>query len=197
VADVLITLDYSALESADYARQVVQQLGTKRRQVVALSLRNRFADQWYDLHHADELAPADQYRAVLTLTPGDLPRALRQVTVSQVSLFVDAPLDEDPTAPGAFTDRSQLELGLSRGPAAGGAAFTNQYGLLSTRTGNGAGPLYTGNAASLVPLLGTTPAGDWTLRIAPGRLRQRLAQGLITDIYLILEVTGTVPDYIL
>jgi hypothetical protein len=198
VADVLITLDYSALESADYARQVVQQLGTDRRQVVALSLRDRFADQWYDLHHADELDAADQYQARLTLTAADLPRHLRGATVSQVSLYVDAPLDDatDPAAPSpAFTDRSHLELRLTRGPGTGGAAFTNQYGLISTRTGTGTGPLYTGNAAALLPLLGTAPAGEWVLAIAPGRLRERLAAGLVNDIYLLLEVEGKVPDY--
>ena len=200
VADVLITLDYSALESADYARQVVQQLGTERRQVVALSLRDRFADQWYDLHHAEELEAADQYRARLTLTAADLPRHLRNATVSQLSLYVDAPLDDatDPTAPSpAFTDRSHLELRLTRGAGVGGAAFTNQYGLISTRTGTGAGPLYTGNAAALVPLLGAAPAGDWVLSIAPGRLRERLAAGLVNDIYLILEVEGDAPAYVL
>ena len=200
VADVLITLDYSALDSADYARQVVQQLGTARRQVVALSLRDRFADQWYDLHHADELEPADQYRVRLPLTAADLPRHLRGATVSQVSLYVDAPLDDatDPTAPSpAFTDRSQLELRLTRGAGVGGAAFTNQYGLISTRTGVGAGPLYTGNAVALLPLKGTTPAGEWVLSIAPGRLRERLAAGLVNDIYLILEVEGDAPNYTL
>lgn len=197
VADVLITLDYSALESADYARQVVQQLGTDRQQQVVLSLRDRFADQWYDLHHADEVAPAQQYVSTLTLSADDLPRSLRGVRVSQVSLFVDAPLDDDLGVAGAFADRSHLELRLTRGTGLGGAAFTNQYGLISTRTGTGAGPLYTGNAGALVQLIGTTPAGDWTLAVGPGRLRDRLAAGLVNDIYLILEVEGDVPAYVL
>ena len=197
VADVLITLDYSALESADYARQVVQQLGTDRQQQVVLSLRDRFADQWYDLHHADEVAPAQQYVSTLTITADDLPRSLRGASVSQVSLFVNAPLDEDAGATGAFTDRSHLELRLTRGASLGGAAFTNQYGLISTRTGTGNGPLYTGNAGALVQLIGATPAGDWTLAIGPGRLRDRLAAGLVNDIYLILEVEGDVPAYVL
>jgi hypothetical protein len=196
VADVLITLDYSALESADYARQVVKQLGTERQQQVVLSMRDRFADQWYDLHHADEVAPAQQYVSTLTLTADDLPRNLRGASVSQVSIYVDAPLDDDDspsTTP--FKDRSHLELRLTRGTM-GGAAFTNQYGLISTRTGTGSGPLYTGNAGALVPLIGSTPAGDWTLTIGPGRLRDRLAAGLVNDIYLIVEVEGNAPAYV-
>jgi hypothetical protein len=197
VADVLISLDYTALESPDYARQVVQQLGTERRQLVALSLRDRFADQWYDLHHAADLAPADRYQALLTLTPADLPLHLRNAQVSQVTVFVDAPLDDDASAPGAFTDRSGLEVRLSRGQGLGGTARTNQYGVISTRTGQGLGPLYTGSAAGLVPLLGTSPAGTWSLAIGQGRLRERFDAGLVNDLYLILEVTGDVPAYVL
>ncbi|WP_375419222.1 neuraminidase-like domain-containing protein [uncultured Hymenobacter sp.] len=196
IADVLVSLDYTALESADYARQVVQELGTERQQLVALSLRNRFADQWYDLHHAAELAPADQYVVRLPVTAADLPRNLRNARVSQLSLYVDAPLDVDQQE-GSFTDRSHLEVRLTRGAGTGGAAFTNQYGLISTRTGTGAGPLYTGNAAGFVPLLGAAPAGEWVLTVAPGRLRERLAAGLVNDIYLILEVEGDAPAYIL
>lgn len=195
VADVLISLDYTALESPDYARQVVQQLGTERRQLVALSLRDRFADEWYDLHHAADLAPADRYQARLTLTAADLPRHLRNAQVSQVTVFVDAPLDDDASAPGAFTDRSALEVRLSRGQGLGGSARTNQYGVISTRTGLGLGPLYTGNATGLLPLLGSAPAGAWTLAIGQGRLRERLDAGRVNDIYLILEVTGDAPTY--
>jgi hypothetical protein len=194
VADVLVSLDYTALESADYARQVVQQLGTERRQLVALSLRDRFADQWYDLHHAAELAPADRYQALLTLTPADLPLHLRNAQVSQLTVLVDAPLDEA-GAPGAFTDRSGLEVRLSRGQGLGGSARTNQYGVISTRTGQGQGPLYTGNATGLAPLLGSAPAGTWSLAIGQGRLRERLDAGRVNDIYLILEVTGDAPVY--
>ena len=197
IADVLVTLDYTALESVDYARQVVKQLGTERQQQVVLSMRNRFADEWYDLHHADELAPADQYVSKLTIAPSDLPLRLRNARVSQVSLFVDAPLDEDVSVSGAFTDRSQLELRLTRKGGIGGAAFTNQYGLISTRTGLGAGPLYTGNAAAFTPLIGSVPAGDWTLAVGPGRLRARLDAGLVNDIYLIIEIEGDAPAYVL
>jgi hypothetical protein len=159
-------------------------------------MRDRFADQWYDLHHADEVAPAQQYVSTLTLTADDLPRNLRGASVTQVSLYVDALLDDELSDPKAFADRSHLELSLTRGTR-GGAAFTNQYGLISTRTGTGSGPLYTGNAGALVPLIGTTPAGVWTLTIGPGRLRDRLAAGLVNDIYLILEVEGDVPAYVL
>jgi len=61
----------------------------------------------------------------------------------------------------------------------------------------GTGPLYTGNAVALLPLKGTAPAGEWVLSIAPGRLRERLAAGLVNDIYLILEIEGQAPAYVL
>ena len=74
---------------------------------------------------------------------------------------------------------------LSRGQGLGGAARINQYGVISTRTGLGLGPLYTG----------TSPAGTWSLAIGQSRLRERLNAGLINDLYLILEVTGDASTY--
>lgn len=196
IADVLVTLEYTALESATYAQQVAQALGTEREQMLAFSLRNQFADQWYDLHHAADLAPDDQYVARFTIRATDLPANLRDARLKSLSLYVDAPTDD------AFTDRTGLELVLTRGDGtgSGGTAQTNQYGLISTRTGTGTGPLYTGNAAALVPLLGASPVGDWTLSLGPdvrNRLRARLDQGKVEDIYLILEVEGDVPAYTL
>jgi hypothetical protein len=196
IADVLITLEYTALESATYAQQVAQTLGTERQQMVAFSFRNQFADQWYDLHHAAELAAPDQYVARFRIEAADLPANLRDVRLKSLSLYLDLPTDDE------FTDRSGLELSLARSGAtnSSGTALTNQYGLISTRTGTGNGPIYTGNAAALVPLLGGSPTGDWVLSLGSdvrNRLRARLDQGKVNDIYLILEVEGDVPAYTL
>lgn len=194
IADVLITLDYTALESYDYGQQVVKGMNPERQQMVALSFRNRFADQWYDLHHADELEQQDQYKARFTIEAADLPLNLRNTSLRSISIYLDAPTDDD------FTDRSGLDLAFGRTGSQGstGVARTNTYGLVSTRTGTGNGPIYTGNAGVLTALLGTSPAGDWVLDMGrSSALRARLDAGKVNDIYLIMEVEGDAPTYIL
>lgn len=199
IADVLLTVEYTALEDYAYARQIIPQLGTERTQVVALSFRNRFADQWYDLHHAGDLAPDDRYVARFAITAADLPRNMASLRLKNLSIYIDAPLDD------TFTDRTQLTVGLRRdtgnGTGTSATAVANRYGLISTKTGVGAGPLYTGNAASLVPLLRDSPVGDWVLTAGvpnmTDALRQRLVSNRVNDIYLILEVAGDAPAYTL
>ena len=199
IADVLITIEYTALHDADFARQLLPALAGPRTEVVALSFRNRFADQWYDLHHAADLAPDDQYVARIQITAADLPSNLGDLQLRNISLYIEAPLDAE------FTDRSQFSIGLSRtignrtSPTA--TARANSYGLVSTKTGLGLGRLYDGNAAALVPLLRDSPTGDWTLTVGTAglndALRQRLLASKVTDIYLILEVEGEAPAYTL
>ena len=59
IADVIITLEYTALNSFDYSRQVKNLLNQDRfvSAMRAYSFKNEFADQWYDLHHPE--APAN------------------------------------------------------------------------------------------------------------------------------------------
>ncbi|WP_188559697.1 Tc toxin subunit A-related protein [Hymenobacter glacieicola] len=194
IADVLITLEYTAYESGEYAQQVRQQLGTRRQQVIALSLRDQFADQWYDLHHPQEVADGEQYTARITLTQADLPVHLRNARISALSLYVDV-ADE------VVADRGALGLRLARGGEnePGTTLLTNRYGLISTRSGVGRnGSLYNGNAVALLPQLGRSPLGEWVLSLddAPqNRLRQLLQEGKVDDLYLLLEVEGEVPAY--
>ena len=54
IADVLITIEYTALDSFDYRQQVVQTLNPKLSADRPISFRNQLADQWYDLHNPDQ-----------------------------------------------------------------------------------------------------------------------------------------------
>jgi hypothetical protein len=51
IADVLITLEYTALQSLTYRQQVIQQLNDAISAERAYSMREQFADQWCDLHN--------------------------------------------------------------------------------------------------------------------------------------------------
>lgn len=56
IADVLITIEYTALSSFDYRQNVIQQLDRTVIADRAFSFRDQFADQWYDLHNPDAVA---------------------------------------------------------------------------------------------------------------------------------------------
>jgi hypothetical protein len=192
LADVLLTVEYTALESYDYAQQVVRGMSPERQQLVAFGFRNRFADQWYDLHHAADLANDDQYVARFRLEATDLPANLRNLHLKNISIYLDAPTDED------FTDRSRLGIAFGRPGSDPAPSFTNQYGLISTNSGSGNGPLYTGNAGTLTALIGTSPLGEWELSLKfSASLKARLDAGKVNDLYLILEVEGDAPAYTL
>ena len=54
IADVLITIDYTALDSHDYRQQVIQTWDPVINADRAFSFRHQFADAWYDLHNPDQ-----------------------------------------------------------------------------------------------------------------------------------------------
>ena len=56
IADVVMTLEYSALQSADYRQQVIQSFKPKLTADYPLSFRSQFPDQWYDLHNPEQSA---------------------------------------------------------------------------------------------------------------------------------------------
>jgi hypothetical protein len=56
IADVLITIEYTALNSFDYRQQVIQPLNPNLNADRPFSFRNQFADQWYDLNNPDQTA---------------------------------------------------------------------------------------------------------------------------------------------
>lgn len=55
IADVLIEINYTALDGGyAYRQQVIQELGTDFSADRPFSFRHQFADQWYDLHNPDQ-----------------------------------------------------------------------------------------------------------------------------------------------
>jgi hypothetical protein len=169
IADVLVTMEYTALHSDDYRRQVLQRPEiTVRRGDRPLSLRRDFPDEWYALHNP---APGGGARAArLTLTAADFPSHLDDVTTEQLVLFLDAG-DED-VAPTTVT----LRHGGFGGPA------QSYRGVISTRRGN---------AAAWTAIGGLPPLGDWELEF-PAEL---FADGRLADIVFVIGYSGRVPAW--
>jgi hypothetical protein len=171
IADVLITIDYTALYDDTYRSQITTRLNANRTRGAdcVFSLARDFPDQWYDLHN-----PADPNNRPVTigLRDVDFPIDIEELTTAGVAVQLASRGPVPATA-----------VSLTRGTAGGTA--TTFGGIASTRRGN---------AASWSGLYGTTPAGDWQLSFGADAAALFDADAL-DDIVLIISWTGQKPAW--
>src|SRR6266496_81838 len=87
IADVLITIEYAALASDDYRRQVIRALDPRVSADRPFSFRSQFADQWYDLHNPDQVDAADRMKVTFETRRDDFPPNADQLTIQHVILY--------------------------------------------------------------------------------------------------------------
>jgi hypothetical protein len=172
LADVLFTLDYTALADDGYRAQVMDRLDSARtRDVeVVFSLVRDFPDQWYSLNNPE---PGSAHRSTsLHITADSFPNRLNSLTVSAVGVRIFTSDDDQPS-----------RIGLRRGDV-GGDAVTAR-GLASTRSGN---------APRWNPLRGSDPVGSWELSF-PLAEEDPFQRGKVNDVLLVLGCTGEAPRW--
>ncbi len=181
IADVLITVEYTALDSADYRRQVIQGLGTTVSMDRAFSLRHDFPDPWYHLHNPGP-GPAANYPELAVsfdIKRGDLRQNIGDTKIQQVALYFA--MREGLT----FTTPIRLsfdESGQQHEHELSGQPVNN---VLSTRT---AGIEFSG--------IDHSPFGQWTLALPDtDAMRAQLKAGEIQDILLVITFQGDTPPW--
>ena len=85
VADILITFEYTALDSYDYRQQVVRTLNPNLSADKPFSFRNQFADQWYDLNNPDQTKTP--MKVQFQIVREDFPPNVETLKIQQVLLF--------------------------------------------------------------------------------------------------------------
>ena len=180
IFDVLITIDYTALYSSDYRRQVIQQLGTGISADRPYSFRNQLADQWYDLHNPDQSATPMTVR--FTTFAADFPPNIEDLHIQQVLLYfsrADGKSFEVPVSSLRFT------ADCSPGAVGGGASSVD--GTISTRRGN---------AGSWLPMIGKSPFGVWELALPNSEeMKARFNDEDIEDILFVITYQGATADW--
>ena len=180
IADVLVTIDYTALDSDVLEKQVINRLGRSVSIVRAFSFRQQFADAWYDLHNPELREPDQRMRVTFETGTGDFPPNLTDLRIQHVSLyFVRAE---------GFADSIDVNHLLfseaGRAGQVGGSAATTD-GLISTRGTN---------AGSWLAMQGKSPVSGWELRLPDtSTTRSWFRDGSIQDVVVVLTVTGTTP----
>jgi hypothetical protein len=187
LAEVLVTIEYTALNSFAYRQQVIQQLKPTVQEDRAFSFRNEFADAWYDLHNPELLEPEKQMVVSVRTQREDFPPNLDRIRIEHVQLYfvrADGMHEEIPV--------THLKLAETGGPTVVGPSAKTIDGVISTRQGNG--------SAWLPVFGGRSPFGEWvlSLRAAAAGTNEQI-QGWfkdekIDDILLIISYAGqTLP----
>jgi hypothetical protein len=185
IADVLLTIEYTTLDSAEHRRGVISGLDRTVSGDRTFSLRDQFVDTWFDLSNPDTVDAAQRMRAHVPLTPEDFPAQLSDLSLRQLTAFV---LRED-----GFT--SEITISAVRRTATGGQAavvtdagpVTTIDGVVGTRRPGG---------APWQAFTGGSPIGDWELRFPDTpAVRSWFTDGLLTDIVLVMTVSGDAPAW--
>jgi hypothetical protein len=183
IADVLLTIEYTALNSFDYRQQVSQQLDTSMSAEQAFSFRNQFADQWYDLHNSELLDESRQMVVNFNTMQLDFPPNLESLKIQHVVLYfarTDGSNFEIPVTTLRFT-----EAGITG--AVGGEAPASVDGVISTRRGN---------ASSWMAVIGKSPYGKWELTLPnTDDMKKRFKDSEIQDILFVITYSGRTPDW--
>ena len=173
ITDVLFTMEYTALDSAEYRELVVERLGATFAADRVFSLRYEFPDVWYDLHHADQVVDTKRMKAIVDVRAADFPPNLRRlagvsgrvpdITVQQIQFYVAH--KEEVTF--------ELPVGLKVKPVNAteidASTGNTSNGLISTRQISG--------SAWGQAVIGKIPVGTWEFNLT-GELLSQAGQPL-------------------
>jgi hypothetical protein len=180
IADVLFTIEYTALNDVSYRQQVIQSLLPEFITDRPFSFRNQFADQWYDLHNPDQTPTPMTVQ--FAASREDFPPNLDDLSIQQVVLYFSR-------ANGQSFEISVASLRFKEQGAAGslGGGATSIDGVISTRRGN---------AGSWLSMIGRSPIGDWELALPNNdEMRSHFPNDDIQDILFVITYSGRTADW--
>jgi hypothetical protein len=183
VADVLLTLEYTALSNPVYRRQVIKQLDRKISGDRIFSFREQFSDSWYELNNADAMEDAGRRMvANFSTRRDDFPPHIEDLHIRHITLRVarkDGFVNEINIAGLNFTPKGETI-------SVGGAARTVEA-VVSTRRPNG---------ATWLGMQGKAPVGSWELKFPNNaQVKAWFKEGKIEDIALVVTFGGTTPQW--
>jgi len=184
IADVLITLEYTALYSFDYRQQVIQSLKPTVSADRPFSFRNQFADQWYDLHNPEQTSTPMTVR--FTTLREDFPPNIEALKIQHILLYFVRS-----NATSVQVPVSHLRYTAKEEAGTVGGSATSIDGFISTRRGN---------AGSWTAMLGKSPIGEWELALPNteeirGRFGDESSNGKFEDILFVITYSGRTPEW--
>jgi hypothetical protein len=180
VADVLITIDYTAQYSAGYRRQVISHLNRSLEAERPFHFRQEFADQWYDLHNPD---PAEDFITVRFETRReDFPPHVDDLQIEHLLLFFSRTDDA-----GFEVDVESLQFTSADGNTRKAGRIQTVDGIISTRSLIG---------SEWKALTGHPPLGEWELTLPnTSEVQEQFANEQIEDILFVITFKGITPEW--
>jgi hypothetical protein len=187
IADVLITIEYTALSDAVYRNQVIQQLNREFNADRAISFQQHMPDSWYDLHNPEQIEVARRFRAEFSTAETDFPLNLERDSLKTSNLLVYFVPKDGEVVKVTNIGLSFVPEGAPPNTTPVGGDASSDRGLLSTRSGSA------GNWGSC---LGVAPFGRWTLDLSrDAALQALLAADKVRDILFVLSYSGSTPAW--
>jgi Tc toxin complex TcA C-terminal TcB-binding domain len=181
IADVLITFEYTALDSWDYRQQVIQRLDPNLSADRAFSLRSQFPDQWYDLHNPNKTTTPLTVK-FKTLRE-DFPPNLDVISIQQVVMY----FVRSRNATYQTVEVNRFSFTAEGSTDKVGGAATSIDDIISTRRGN---------ASSWTAMIGKSPFGEWELSFPDTlQMRELFAKEQFEDILLVITYKGRSPAW--
>src|SRR5262249_10143818 len=141
IADVLFTIEYTALNSFEYRQQVIKTFDQELSSDRSFSFRQQFPDQWYDLNNPDQ-TPTPMAVRINTTREDFLPN-VDDLGIQQLLLYF-TPTNGKPVEIGGV--RLLFTKQGDQTPVGGSADSID--GVISTRRAN---------ASSWLPITGNKP----------------------------------------
>jgi hypothetical protein len=186
IADVLLTLDYTALDSGVYREQVLAELDRHVTFQRMFSVRNELADQWADLRDPNSATPK---HVQLRTRRSQFAPNLDDLRIDSVTIYFSP---SSGTPPASW--QAALATRLSFVPDAGTtfqatAAAQPVDGVITTLTGPGNTPLWTPLLTAPPP----APFGQWELEFpsAPSTF----AGDELADLLFVVGYSGALPRW--
>lgn len=185
IADVLVTIEYTALDSPIYRQQVIKDLDQTVSADRPFSFRHQFADAWYDLHHPELVQePKKPLEASFSTRREDFPPNVTELKIEHITLYIAQKTSN--------SDPINLTLNFSGQDSAGTtpySATTNKKGIAGTREGN---------AGSWIQIIGNgkSPVGKWTLALEDKpEIRKLFEDDQIEDILFVITFGGKSAEW--
>jgi len=173
IADVQLTLTYSAFESYDYRKQVEERLSPERTVERSFHFKSDFADAWYDLVNDGD---GQSTTVSFETDRDDFPANVGDLEVDTVSLYLVGPTDPDERE--EFKDLT-VALEGENGSKKEEAATEGLVEITSAFSGE-------------------SPAQEWTLTVTPdsgGVGADPFTDGTVEDVMLIVTAEGRTPEW--
>ncbi len=205
IADVLMTIEYTALSSANYREQVIRRLDPNVKSDRVFSFRNDFVDAFYELNNPR--AGGGSIHVRFETRRNDFPPNINNLRIEHVVMYF-ARSDTASKSEVAEKDVPVPVANLIFEPknsdgAFGGPAVSSSDGIISTRRkiptnggGSNSEPIG-GIAVKWELIIEKHPVGKWELEF-PEEMRTRFAGGEIKDILLVITYEASAlqwPQY--